>query len=930
MTKKNKSDFKKKTGIETQYNANFLKKFYKNALEKQEKDKKKLPKVGIVFKKQKIQVPKAPSISKLTSLLVSKVKKGIKPEILDINKSVLMSNIKPLKSTRQKLEEAKEQALKLQSQEKQNKQLLETIFSTQLKKAKPKTVSLAILKKEELQNKKEEEERLLKMSGKDILKFSENKALNLISEALNTLPSEIKTNQKAIEKSVLEISTILNKELKEEKKDLIQSEKVAKAILNKEPEFLELSNKEKQETITELRDAIKEEKQSLNIPVAPPVLNIPVAPPVLNISVPPPVIDMPISTFLKKESKKEAKRQEKTLQDELRDAIQKGVKLKPTAEREEQKETKKKERTLQDELRDAIQKGVKLKPVEPKEEEEEEPKKEEVIELKDILSQAMKKMRKNIEKEEEQEQTNICDELKKLKYSVSYDKSNQSYKFRKSTKEDGKTKQISIGYSSKLSNTPENKNKACLQLVEKEGLKFGGKKKQKKNKKKCLEDELLRCIEYPKAPNDFIGNKSNWRKNKQCLNFGCIKPKPKKKETEFQKECKKDKFIIRCNKYTKGKTNKKCVSFGCYFPQKENYFWKSKKPVKKIVSEIMKQTPEVVSKLTNEEKKQVEKEIKKEVEKETKKEVEKETKKEVKKLSKKQQEEQDEYEYQRMRDKMREESRAEDFYNVILPMFGTGKITSRSLNQILKESEKYGFDKAFINELLSLREIGFFPTGNSCIKTITDDILKDFGKDLKLNILEGTSGLGNVAFKISQNMPNSKIRLNEIVSDLLNFSKNLLDWNPNLTFTNDNFFNIQNGDWDILFLNPPYTAKNKPKYWLEFLLHGLKLLNKSKKKNKTLYLISPTLGLDFSVSSLLEIIKTPDNPQKRLTLTPEDLRKAINELENTNYSKNDFADDDKLTDIIEPYQFRDVELLGKCNDFIGTKITADIYKFNLI
>lgn len=441
---------------------------------------------------------------------------------------------------------------------------------------------------------------------------------------------------------------------------------------------------------------------------------------------------------------------------------------------------------------------------------------------------------------------------------------------------------------------------------------------------KCLKDEIYRCIEYPKAPVNFTGNKSNWRKGKKCVKFGCVKRKPKKKETDFQKECKKDKFIIRCDKYTKGKSNKKCARFGCYEPQKQNYFWKSKKPVEKIVNQMLKNTPEIVSKLSSDEKKEVKKDLEKEVKKELKV-IETETKKPQQiQISKSLPTLKQQIKFQGV--KSSEEQKAENFYDNILPLLGTGKISTRAVNQMLKQGEKYGIDKKTIERLVSLQELGFFPTGNSCIKTITDDIVKDFDPIQKLNILEGTAGLGNVAFKISQSMPNSKITLNELVKDLSDFSKNLLDWNKNFKFTNENFFKLKNGDWNIIFLNPPYTMSKKPKYWIEFLLHGLRLINKSKEKGKTLYLISPSLGISDVATGFFEVIKNPENRNPNLTITKEELRKAINEVENKNYSKKEFEENQE--DILEPYEFQTVEKLAECQDFIGTKIKAEIYKFN--
>jgi len=442
---------------------------------------------------------------------------------------------------------------------------------------------------------------------------------------------------------------------------------------------------------------------------------------------------------------------------------------------------------------------------------------------------------------------------------------------------------------------------------------------------KCSKDEIYRCIEYPKAPVNFTGNKSNWRKDKECVKFGCVKRKPKKKETQFHKECKDNKFIIRCDKYTKGKTNKKCIQYGCYKPQKENYFWKTKKPVQKIVNQMLKNAPEIVSKLSSDEKKEVKKEIEKEVKKELKV-IEKETKKPQQiEISKPLPTQKPQIKFQGV--KSPEEQKAENFYDNILPLLGKGgKISTRAVNQILKQGEKYGIDRKTIERLLSLQELGFFPTGNSCIKTITDDIVKDFDPINKLNILEGTSGVGNVAFKISQIMPNSKITLNELVKDLSDFSKNLLDWNKNFKFSNENFFKLKNGDWNIIFLNPPYTMSKKPKYWIEFLLHGLRLINKSKARGKTLYLISPSLGITDVATGFFEIIKNPENRNPNLTITKEELRKAINEVENKNYSKKEFEENEQ--DILEPYEFQTVEKLADCQDFIRTNMKAEIYKFN--
>lgn len=394
--------------------------YYKNALLDMNK-KSKASYTQLKFKSKK-PYTNPPSITPKESskLFQDRLIKNIRNKNIKLNPSLLMTDKKPVKSTRQKLEEARKLALKQNiDRVEEKKQLLKTMKDTLSLSDKPKKINLGdlISQEQEQKRQREKEEELKKMKTKDILNLAENKALNLIDDVLNS-NQDIEVNDTVLEKTQKELTDIIFSDMKEEKEQLIQSEKLAEEAIKKEPEFQFLDPVEQEEKKEELQQMIKSEleKEAENKAEMVPEMVPQMVPEMVPQIVPEMVPEM------------------------LTEAV---VQTMPEVSK------------LPQEKKEEIKEEI-LKPV----------KEEDLEGLEKLFS----------EEEANVSTKDLCKELKDRGYYINYDKANGRYKFR--FKETGQ-KPVSKGTSKKMENTKENEALACLELSEKEGLKLGKGRKRK-------------------------------------------------------------------------------------------------------------------------------------------------------------------------------------------------------------------------------------------------------------------------------------------------------------------------------------------------------------------------------------------------------------------------------------------------------------------
>jgi hypothetical protein len=239
------------------------------------------------------------------------------------------------------------------------------------------------------------------------------------------------------------------------------------------------------------------------------------------------------------------------------------------------------------------------------------------------------------------------------------------------------------------------------------------------------------------------------------------------------------------------------------------------------------------------------------------------------------------------------------------------------------------------------QKIDFFPTPKICIDVMFKALPKVYQSNVK--ILEGTAGIGNVAFYMNELFKNSKIVANELNKKLIKIMDLFLP--DNIDITNKNFFDIkQVDDFNIIFLNPPFgsTAEKTQFLWAKFLFHAIKLLNTKKKGGGILLFICPRLINRNEVDDKNNFtFHDMFNKKDRKGTLPSTVIKYINQLENKNYSSTDFTkclnaiDDDtvdklnnkqkELLEIIEnDYGFDHAETLGTYSGFGGTDVRCQL------
>jgi len=257
---------------------------------------------------------------------------------------------------------------------------------------------------------------------------------------------------------------------------------------------------------------------------------------------------------------------------------------------------------------------------------------------------------------------------------------------------------------------------------------------------------------------------------------------------------------------------------------------------------------------------------------------------------------------------------------------------------------KYGDVAGSIREAQVAGDL--FPTPYKCLDN------KDYKRSISeaVSILEPSAGLGYILNYIRALNPASKMTAIEFYLPLLDTLRKMnpdVDFNPDKT---NNFlkYNPKNPDFDLIYMNPPFThkgqtydeyseGKNKGKelnlnvgkqkdsgYYYNFLFHSLYILNKSTAKfEKILNIICPRLAKDDKkgMIDLLSIITEAGKPKIKDILK----KYGFKDLSDKEYKLflNGNGEFDEFDDM---FGFMQANYIGLCEGFSGTGTRANMYQ----
>tara|TARA_R110000772_G_scaffold97208_1_gene196366 strand:- start:2108 stop:3346 length:1239 start_codon:yes stop_codon:yes gene_type:complete len=287
--------------------------------------------------------------------------------------------------------------------------------------------------------------------------------------------------------------------------------------------------------------------------------------------------------------------------------------------------------------------------------------------------------------------------------------------------------------------------------------------------------------------------------------------------------------------------------------------------------------------------------------------------------------------------KPKQDKKAYEFYNNLNDFL---KGSKRQINYLRKN---FNIDDKTIDNIFEGQEYkDFYPTPKECIDKF----------NIRCNkILEGTAGLGSVAFWLREKYPDLEIVANELSPDFIPLIKK---FNPSVKVINNDFFKLTTKE-DCIFLNPPFSrfgkggkrfggkGANTP-FYFDFLFHALSMIkNLGQGYEKTIYFISPDLmknqrnsdkGTEtFFINEILGESKTGlkniiglMEKYGNIKTNEKEMKKALKEYDD---------DPEILADILDrnpDYGLKNVdtvEKIGTCKGFGGTGASASMYEIRI-
>lgn len=233
------------------------------------------------------------------------------------------------------------------------------------------------------------------------------------------------------------------------------------------------------------------------------------------------------------------------------------------------------------------------------------------------------------------------------------------------------------------------------------------------------------------------------------------------------------------------------------------------------------------------------------------------------------------------------------FYDVLAKGF-------KSTRNVTEFRKTFGADMVSDTINAQLNGLDFYSTPPHCI--LNHKILTNIIKDADL-ILEPTCGLGALVYSaIHAGASRNKIHANDVIPSFVNFVQKQL----NVNTTNDNFLtkSYSNNKYDLIMLNPPFSSGTNKLFYFDFLYKAVAVLRDSKAGSleKHIIFISPELN--------------KPSANRRDVIGEEEFRLSKSKKQEL-LAKNGFDKDD------DP--FYQIQLIGECKGFGGTKVTAIVY-----
>ena len=266
--------------------------------------------------------------------------------------------------------------------------------------------------------------------------------------------------------------------------------------------------------------------------------------------------------------------------------------------------------------------------------------------------------------------------------------------------------------------------------------------------------------------------------------------------------------------------------------------------------------------------------------------------------------------------KPKQDKKAYEFYNNLNDFL---KGSKRQINYLRKN---FNIDDKTIDNIFEGQEYkDFYPTPKECIDKF----------NIRCNkILEGTAGLGSVAFWLREKYPDLEIVANELSPDFIPLIKK---FNPSIKVINKDFFKLKTKE-ECIFLNPPFSRfgkggksfggkGSKTPFYFDFLFPDLMKNQRNSDKGTETFFINEILG--ESKTGLKNIIGLMEK-YGNIKTNEKEMKIALKE-----YGE----DPSLLEDILDrnpDYGLKNVDSvdkIGTCKGFGGTGASASMYEIRI-
>lgn len=269
---------------------------------------------------------------------------------------------------------------------------------------------------------------------------------------------------------------------------------------------------------------------------------------------------------------------------------------------------------------------------------------------------------------------------------------------------------------------------------------------------------------------------------------------------------------------------------------------------------------------------------------------------------------------------------------------GLNDLLSKKGNKRARGQFEKQFDKEISKDIFNIMDIqksfDFYPTPKECLTRLIPKNSPTW--KISEEYLEPTAGLGSITHYIQQNDKTAKITAVEMIDDL---AKKLKKLQPNVNVINKNFLKIPIDQFikiDTIVCNPPFGSGSDKRFYYDFLFRCIAISNnaidKGNKGEHSVYFISPEL-VETSKNIKNGDTIPVDNIYSDKRLTNKKLSQVIKDITGFKIPEKNVKsiminqDDDKYQEVFEILNIQQLQYLGSCEGFGGTKIKASMYNF---